>query len=334
MSDVAARAGVSRALVSLVFRDRPGASIATRTRVFQAAEELGYHPDAAAQLLASSRSKVLGLMLTVQNPFHADLVEAMYLAAEGLGYDILLSATGPKRAEKKAITALLAHRCEALVLLGPTTPAEELDDLSRRLPVVAVGRRLPGLPLDTVRADDTKGITQALDHLIGLGHRDIVHIDGGTGSGASERRRAYQEVMSTRGLGRFSRVLPGDHTEASGKRAAGALRRDSRLPTAVLAANDRCAMGLLQEIRRGGMEVPAELSVIGYDDSHIAHLSGIDLTTVRQDVDATAQLAVRNAVERIAEPGLAPRELVLDPKLMVRGTTGTPPPQSPGLVRS
>src|SRR5437764_9572185 len=111
MTDVAARVGVSRALVSLVFRNQPGASRQTRERVFEAAAELGYRPDSAAQLLSRSRSRVLGVMMTVRNPFHADLVEGIYPAAERFGYDVLLSATSPTRHEKKAVDALLSHRC-------------------------------------------------------------------------------------------------------------------------------------------------------------------------------------------------------------------------------
>jgi DNA-binding LacI/PurR family transcriptional regulator len=157
-----------------------------------------------------------------------------------------------------------------------------------------------------------------------LGHRDIVHVDGGPSPGSPERRQAYRDVMRRHGLEQFTRVLPGDHTEDSGRKAADVLLQETAPPTAVLAGNDRCALGLLEVVRRAGVRVPPELSVVGYDDSHIAHLSSIDLTTVRQDVDGTAALAVRNAVERIAQPRLAPRELVLDPKLMVRGTTAPP----------
>jgi len=326
MADVAAKVGVSRALVSLVFRNAPGASQETRDRVLAAAAELGYQPDSAARLLASSRSRVLGVMMTVRNPFHADLVEAIYPEAEALGYDILLSASAPTRGERKAIEALLAHRCEALILLGLGTNAEPvyLDEIVGRAPIVSVGRRIEAPGVDSVHTAEAKGIRLAVNHLVGLGHRRIVHIDGGTGPGSSERRRAYRARMRTHGLTDELRVLPGDHREESGARVARQLLDEPELPTAVLAGNDRCAIGLLDVLARAGVSVPDDISVVGYDDSPIAQLSHIDLTTVRQDVPGTARAAVRTAVERLEAPDRASSEVVLDPELVIRGTTAPP----------
>ncbi|PRX48198.1 LacI family transcriptional regulator [Prauserella shujinwangii] len=326
MADVAAKVGVSRALVSLVFRNEPGASKETRDRVFQAAEELGYRPDSAAQMLARSRSKVLGVMLTVRNPFHADLVEGIYPVAEELGYDILLSAAAPTRDERKAVEALLSHRCEALMLLGPKLESRDLAQLAERIPVVVLGRRFPGVEVDSVHTAEAKGVRQVIDHLVELGHADILHIDGGRGAGSVERRRAYRAAMRRHGLADRIRVLPGDHTEESGAQAAATLLADrENLPTAVFASNDRCALGFLDFVWRAGLQVPDDLSVVGFDDSHLAHLSHIDLTTVRQDPDRQAELAVRVVVERLSGERSEARELVLDPKFVARGTTGPPP---------
>ncbi|MQA11688.1 MAG: LacI family DNA-binding transcriptional regulator [Pseudonocardiaceae bacterium] len=325
MADVAARVGVSRALVSLVFRDEPGASNQTRERVFQAAAELGYRPDSAARVLARNHSRVLGVTLTVRNPFHADLVERIYPVAEQLGYDILISATAPSRDERKSVEALMGHRCEALVLLGPDTEDAALAELGGRIPIVVVGRRIPEAGVDTVHTAEAKGVRQAMDHLAELGHRSILHIDGGNAPGAKERRGAYRAAMRKHGLSEHARVLRGDHTEESGARAARLLLAEqAELPTAILASNDRCAMGLLDALRRAGVEVPGQVSVVGYDDSHVAHFSHIDLTTVHQDSDRMAEYAVRALVNRIADPNQQPQELVLDAKLIVRGTTAPP----------
>ncbi|WP_243770295.1 LacI family DNA-binding transcriptional regulator [Amycolatopsis acidicola] len=326
MSDVAARVGVSRALVSLVFRDEPGASDETREKVFAAARELGYRPDNAARMLARSRSKVLGVMLTVRNLFHADLVEGIYPVAERLGYEILLSgAAPPVRDERKAVDALLGHRCEGLILLGGHLDAEYVAEVGRQTAVAVVGRRFPGAGVDSVHVAEAKGVRQLIDHLTGLGHSAIVHIDGGTEAGSPERRRAYLNAMRRHGLGEHIRVLPGDHTEESGARAARDLLADrDNLPTAVFASNDRCAVGFLDAVWRAGLDVPGDLSVAGFDDNHLARLSHIDLTTVRQDPERQAELAVQAVVERLDGPGMEPRELVLQPGLVVRGTTGAP----------
>ncbi|MGI5350640.1 LacI family DNA-binding transcriptional regulator [Streptomyces sp. CA-250714] len=328
MADVAAKAGVSRALVSIVFRDQPGAGQETRDRVLRVADEIGYRPDNAARLLARGRSRALGVMFTVRQTFHADLIEGIYAEAERHGYDVLLSATAQGRGEVKAVEALLSHRCEAMILLCSDSAPEGLETLGQRTVAVSVGRRMSGSPVDFVHSAEGKGVRQAMDYLVELGHRDIVHVDGGRGPGSAERRRAYRAAMRRHGLESEIRVIPGNHTEESGIDAGRLLmaERDAGrpLPTAVLAANDRCAMGLLMAFGRAGVEVPGEVSVVGYDDSHLSHLMPVGLTTVRQDAVLMAEHAVRFAVQRLDDKGLEPQEAVIEPKLVVRDTTRAP----------
>lgn len=331
MADVAAKAGVSRALVSIVFRDQPGASQETRDRVLRVADEIGYRPDSAARLLARGRSRALGVLFTAHQTFHADLIEGIYPEAERLGYDVLLSATAPGRDEAGAVEALLSHRCEAVILLAPNSAPADLDALGHRTVAVSVGRRVPGARVDSVHTADGKGVRQAMAHLVELGHRRIVHVDGGRGSGSAERRRAYRAAMHRHGLASETRVIPGAHTEESGIRAGRLLLaerdRGQPMPTAVLAGNDRCGMGLLMTLARAGVDVPREVSVVGYDDSHLSHLMPVALTTVRQDAMLLAEHAVRFAVERLEDRERASREAVLDPKLVIRDTSRPPRPE-------
>ncbi|MGW7202478.1 LacI family DNA-binding transcriptional regulator [Streptomyces sp. NPDC054837] len=329
MADVAAKAGVSRALVSIVFRNQPGASEETRQRVLRVADEIGYRPDSAARLLARGRSRTIGVMFTARQTFQTDLIEGIYPEAERLGYDVLLSATALGRSEEKAVEALLGHRCEALILLGPDAEPAYLDELGQRVATVSVSRRVPRARVDFVHSAEGKGVRQAMDHLVEQGHRRIVHIDGGRGPGSADRRRSYRAAMRRHGLEAQARVVPGEHTEQAGIEAGRLLvaerDRGLSLPTAVLAGNDRCAMGLLMALTRAGVEVPRDMSVVGYDDSHLSHLMPIGLTTVRQDAVLMAEHAVRFAVERLENPELEPREAVLDPKLVIRGTSGPAP---------
>ncbi|MEU9917009.1 LacI family DNA-binding transcriptional regulator [Streptomyces sp. NPDC051001] len=329
MADVAEKAGVSRALVSIVFRNQPGASEETRQRVLRVADEIGYRPDSAARLLARGRSRTIGVMFTVRQTFQTDLIEGIYPEAERLGYDVLLSATAQGRSEEKAVEALLGHRCEALILLGPDAEPAYLDELGQRVATVSVSRRAPRARVDFVHSAEGKGVRQAMDHLVEQGHRRIVHIDGGRGPGSADRRRSYRAAMRRHGLEAQARVVPGEHTEQAGIEAGRLLvaERDQGvpLPTAVLAGNDRCAMGLLMALTRAGVEVPRDMSVVGYDDSHLSHLMPIGLTTVRQDAVLMAEHAVRFAVERLERPELEPREAVLDPQLVIRGTSGPAP---------
>ena len=193
LEDVAERAGVSRALVSIVMRDAPGASEQTRERVRRAADEIGYRPDPRARRLRQHRTKLIGVTFTAGQEFHADLVDGVYVAAEELGYDVVLSGVTPHRDETRALRTLVDDRCEGLVLIGPEMPARQLGDLAASTPVVVLARRVRGV--DAVRSDDAAGAVLGMAHLIGLDHRRILYLDGGRAPGAAERRRGYREPL-------------------------------------------------------------------------------------------------------------------------------------------
>jgi DNA-binding LacI/PurR family transcriptional regulator len=324
LEDVAARVGLSQASVSMVLSNAPGPSAATRERVLEAAAELGYRPDRTASLLARRRTHLVGVLMEVGSAFHAELVEDLHEAAERQGYDVVLSAVTRTRDERRAVETLVDFRCEALVLLGPDAPAAQLAGLGRQLPVVVIGRRVAAAGVDVVRSADDQGVGQAVDHLAGLGHHSIAYVDGGKGTIASDRRRGYRTAMRRHGLTDHVRVVVGDHTEAAGTRAARTLLGEGRLPSAVVAFNDRCALGLLDALSRAGVEVPTGVSVVGYDDSSLSRLAHVNLTTVSQDARRQAEHAVAAVVERLDHGRTADREVVLTPHLVVRGTTGAP----------
>lgn len=326
LEDVAAAAGVSRALVSIVVRGAPGASEATRERVLATAAELGYRPDARARVLRRARSGLLGVVFGVQHPFHGDLVDGLYQAAEGSGFELVLSATTPHRDERRAVDTLLSDRCEALVLLGPGSPTRDLAELARTLPVVVVARAVRHAAVDVVRVADDLGLRQAVDHLVELGHRRIGHVDGGRAPGAAERRRGYREALRRHGLGESEHVVPGGLSEEDGAAAAERLLEASDRPTAVAVFNDRCALGVLDTFTRAGLRVPSDVSVVGFDDSRLARLAHIALTSVDQDAPGLARLAVERAAARLAGTTGLERELVRPPRLVVRSTTAPPPP--------
>lgn len=325
LADVAARAGVSPGLVSLVLRNQPGPSAPTRERVLAAARELGYRADRTASLLARRHSRHLGVLMDVRNTFHAELVAGIDAAATRLGYDLVLSAVTPARDERRAAELLCDFRCEGLIVLGPEDEAGWLGALGEAMPVVVIGRRMPSAAVDVVRAADDEGVAQTVGYLAGLGHRDIAFVDGGQGTIAAGRRRGYRRAMRRPGLAARARVIPGDHTEEAGIRAARALlEEDAGLPTAVITSNDRCAVGLLDVFARNAVAVPGTVSVAGYDDSPLARLAHVSLTTVSQDTAQQAADAVELAVERLEGGRTTPREIVLTPRLVVRGTTAPP----------
>ena len=323
MTDVAERAGVSRALVSIVFRDVPGASEQTRARVRAAAAELGYAPDRRARLLSRRRTRVLGVTFALGHEFHADLLAGLYRAAAAHDQELALSGTTGDRDEDEAVADLLALRCDALLLLGSTLPEAGLARLASAVPVVVVARGTQAPGADVVRTDDVAGAALAARHLLDLGHERLVHVDGGTAAGADERRRGFAAAVDGAGRGPVV-TTAGGLTEDDGAAAAGRLLAAGPLPTGLVVFNDQSTVGLMDVLQQAGRRWPEDVSVVGYDDSPVARSRWARLTTVRQDVDALARLAVLRAVERVEGPELPARKDLVAPSLVVRGSTGPP----------
>lgn len=327
IADVADRAGVSTATVSLVLRGRPGPGERTRSRVEAAAAELGYRPDRAASLLARRSSDQVGVVLDIRSTFHAELVDVFDAVAADAGLDLVLSTLTRRRDEQAALDVLLDSRCAALILLGTELPAAEVGALAQEVPTVVVGRA--GIPEVTcVAADEQTGIDLAVGHLAELGHERITFIDGPRWTVATQRRRAYRAAMRARGLGGHVDVRRGGADEAAGMAAGEALLAAGDLPTAVIAFNDYCAVGARVALARGGVAVPEEISVVGYDDSPIARLATVDLTSVSQSPLALAEATIRSLRAQLDRPegttSPPTEELRITPSLTVRSTTAPP----------
>lgn len=321
LEDVAAEVGLSTASVSLVLRGAPGPSAATRKRVLAAAQRLGYRADRAASLLARRRTHLVGVPVSLRDAFRAELAEELQLAADTRGYTVALSAITPVHDEARVAETLLDQRCEALIMIASTLPDAVLADLGSRVPLVVTGRHVAPAGFDVVRVADDLGVAAAVDHLLALGHRDLVHVDGGGHPSADERRTGF-----LRAAGPFGRVVPGGLVEEAGARAARDLIDTAGgpdgLPTAVLAANDRCAVGVLDVFVRAGIRVPEDVSLVGYDDTAFAGLAHVGLTTVSQEAVAQARDAVAAVVERLDADRTTDREIVLTPRLVERTSTG------------
>ncbi|RRQ28648.1 LacI family transcriptional regulator [Rhodococcus sp. Eu-32] len=333
MQDIADRVGVSKALVSMIFRGVPGPSAETKERVFEVAAELDYRPNRTAALLSLRRTHLIGVMTNIRNPFHTEMVEHMVAAADTVGYEIVLGAVTSTHPESKVIETLLDFRCEAVVLLGPEAPAESLTQWAERVPVVSVGRRVTGAGVDVVRAGDSPGMSDVVDHLVDFGHRRIAHLTGGSGSIANDRLAGYRRAMRRHGLAEYERVVDGDFTENCAPSAVHELfGSPGSRPTAIVAANDLSAVGLLDALQRSGFAVPRDVSVTGYDDSTLARMAHIDLTTVSQRPEEQAVRAVRAAVERLDDNRAEAASTVLRPRLVVRATTGPVPATTDRVV--
>lgn len=325
MEDVAGAAGVSRALVSLVFRGSTSVSGERRHRVLAAAETLGYRPNALARGLASRRTRTIGVLINdLHNPFFADIYDGLEDVADELGLRLLLT-TARRRdgGESAAIDTMVDHRVEAHVLVSPRLADAVIVGASAHVPLVVIGRRVDGPAIDSVMADESDGALKVVGHLAGLGHRSVTHIDGGHGAGAAERRNGYAAAMHTLGLGPVD-VIAGDFTESSGEQAAMSLLERGALPTAVFAANDLVAIGVMHAFAQTGVRVPEHVSVVGYDNTALAHLHHLSLTTINQPRREMGEAALRLLDERLTGTRDAPVVHLAPPTLVERRTTAPP----------
>lgn len=323
MADVARRAGVSRALVSIVLRDEPGASRENRERVWRAAKELGYRPNSSARQLRRARSQHLGVVYAMTHGLDAELVEALYPAAEEAGFSLALGASTPTRTWRHAVDELLEFRCEAIIVIAPDDDPAAFTEISKAAPLIAVGRRLAGV--DSIRMDDRMGSRLAVDHLVELGHRRIVHVAGDGQPGADGRRRGYLDAMAAHGLERFAHIVAGDYSEDSGADAAIAIVGSDADCSAVVTANDRMAVGLIHRLADAGVRVPGDVSVVGMDNSAQARMRHLSLTSVSQRVPALATHAVKLAIDRIDGSTAPADDVIIAPDLVVRSSTSAPP---------
>ena len=212
MQDVADAAGLSRALVSLVMRDSPKVSDASRAKVLAAAEQLGYRPNRMASSLASARTMTLGLVLNdLHNPFFAEVADGVHGAASAAGYRVVLnSAFAQPEGEAEAVAQFLEYRVDGLILTGPRLSSSQLLDIAAETRLAIIGTTVDTDKLDSVNNDERRGAQLAVDHLVELGHRDIAHIDGGVGAGAAGRRAGYVDAMKARGLDDLGYSIPHD----------------------------------------------------------------------------------------------------------------------------
>lgn len=325
MDDVAREAGVSRALVSLVMRNSDKVSEHSRAAVLQAAAALGYRPNLSARHLASKRTRTFGMVINdLHNPYFAGVADGVKAAADANGYRLLLnSAFLDDDDEQAALESFIDFNVDGIILTGARVSTAVIEKTAASVPVAVASDPVKSTKVDTVNNDDHAGATLVVEHLIGLGHRRIVHIDGGNGAGAKERCAGYVASMERHGL--EPNVVPGAFTEASGVDAAEAALKQDIGFTAIFAGNDMSALGALDALDAARLRVPEDVSLVGYDNTFVAALRHIALTTIDQGRDQIGRLAVEMLIERVEGGRTTARHETTPPRLVVRETTGPPP---------
>ncbi|MBN6057949.1 LacI family DNA-binding transcriptional regulator [Nonomuraea sp. RK-328] len=302
-------------------RGSPHVSEHRRQAVLQAARELGYRPNAVARSLVEGRTHLVGaLVADLHNPFYAEVLDGLQESLHGDGLRMLIGNSQWDPAfEDEAVEAFLELRVDGLVLLGIAPTSETLMEATSYTPTVVVGERDIDLGgVDIVVDDDQLGARLAIDHLVELGHKRIAHIEGARPT----RCEGYLVAMRRHALAPYIMVEAAESTEEGGRKAALALLTRDPRPTAIFAATDAVALGVLSAAAELGLGVPGDLSVVGYDNTHLSASRHISLTSVDQPRRAMGRSAAALLSDRIGDPAKVARLRQVTPELVVRRSTG------------
>jgi LacI family transcriptional regulator len=326
IQDIAERAGVSVSTVSRVLNQTVPVARAKREAVLGAVDVLGYRPNVVAQELARGHTRAVGVLPQgIANPFYSRLLKGVVQGLRGSAYHPVFAAGEEPEEEAHAFDMLLAHRVEALILMGGHIPDDKLVLLAGRLPIVAIGRSVRGLEGRCVRVENAEGGYKATRHLIDLGHRRIAHIGGlPWHPDAIARRQGYERALTEARLPVDpALVVEGNFEEASGHAATERLLAGGVRFTALFAANDQMAVGAMLALFRRGRHVGRDVSVVGFDDQPSAAYTCPPLTTVRQPAVEMGMAAARALVEELR--GHAFVQPTFDTELVLRASTAPPP---------
>lgn len=327
LADVARQAGVSEATVSRVLNGRPGISEATRATVLTALDVIGYERPTHLRV---RRARMVGLIVPeLQNPVFPALAEVVAGALAQRGFNAVLCTRTGNTSEAEYVEMLLERQVSGIVFAGgqyaeADAPHEHYERLLQlRLPVVLVNAAADHLDFPRVSTDDAVAMEQAHAHLTYLGHERIGLILGPPDHVPSRRKLEAFERISK--LAAPIELVERTRFSLEGGRAAAA-RLLTRGVTGIICGSDPLALGAIRAARRTGLSVPADLSVIGYDDSAFMSCTDPPLTTVRQPIDAIGRAAVEMLAGQIEGSSVSADELFFEPEVVARGSTATAPP--------
>jgi LacI family transcriptional regulator len=327
IADVAAKAGVSTATVSRVLAGLGRARPETRTRVLQAARDLDYRPSEVARSLKRRSTQTLGLIITdIENPYFPHLVRSVEDAARAAGYSVLLcnAADDPER-EASYLDLLVDRRVDGLVIAASSLGVRQGDWLTAPpIPVVLVNTAAPDSGLPTIMSDNEQGGRIAADHLLGRGHRRFGYLmPPPRNVDAPDRLAGVRAALADAGCPTDALTLAGGEAlVGGGEEATEELLDLAPGTTAIVAYNDLMAIGAIRALRRRGRRVPADTSVVGFDDVPLATYVDPALTTISQRTDEMGRWAVERL---IGEDGAEPSSVLLPVDLQVRDSTGPAP---------
>ncbi len=343
--DVAEAAGVAASTVSRAFA-RPGrVNAETAARIFEAAQKLGYRSGSLAGLVPT-RTRSIALVVTdITNPFYADIIRGAHEAAGELGYTVLLSHTQEDAQLEREWTERELRAVEGVLLTSSRMSDQAIRMMAKQKPVIVLNRRLPEVP--SILVDNARGMRRAVEHLAELGHDSVTYVAGPESSWTDGVRwQALREAAYELDL-KVKRVGPSNSPTIQAGFAR-AREISNQRATAVIAYNDVVAIGVLKGLLRLGLDVPGDVSVVGFDNTLLAEITEPELTTVAAPLHAMGATGVRNLVAMVGGAVPSREPIVMPMRLVTRrstgqrsrkrtspalGTTNAPPSASPATSR-
>lgn len=329
ISEVAARARLSTATVSRAINQSDLVRPQTAEKVWRAIRELGYYPNTQARALVSGKTRMFGLIISdIVNPFFPELVKSFEFAAIHRGYEVIVANTDYS-SDRMAICVrrMMERKVDGVAIMTSEIDRHLLDELSeRKLPIVFLDMGKVKPLISDVTVDYNKGIREAVQHIVALGHKNIGFISGPLSlKSARIRRSAFLKCMAAFGINDEHRtVVEGNHKFDGGETAMTQLLSVPHPPTAVLTSNDLTAVGALRAIHRSGMRVPEDISVVGFDDIELSQFTNPALTTIRLSRDELGRKAFDALYETVEGPKNGSRQINVSTSLVVRESTGRP----------
>ncbi|MGW7265086.1 LacI family DNA-binding transcriptional regulator [Streptomyces sp. NPDC054842] len=332
ITDVARHAGVSTAAVSKVMRNAYGVSPAMQERVRAAIAELGYRPHAAARGMRG-RTYTIGVLLdNVRNAFFADILDGIRDELRESEYTVLIGAAGFDPEEQaRSIRSLVDRQMDGLILIAPGTPRAEVLSTAASTPTVVIGHHDAADSHDSVVDADDIGAGLVVDHLVSLGHRDIALVSA-AGARAGQWKRTpelvlsegYLAAMQRHGLTECARIHHAAYSDDGGFKAGMTLLTAENAPTAIMTGADVAALGVYRAAHELGLRIPRDVSLVGYNNTALAALAPVQLTSVDQAGHTMGSTAARMLIERVEGRRDRAMQTTMTPRLVVRGSTTAP----------
>ena len=330
IEEIAKLSGVSRSTVSRVLNDDPNVKDSTRVRVMDVIERVNYRPNIVARRLASGRTNIIGLVIPAtvtalfSDPYFPGLMQGVASACNARDFSVMLWLAEPEQ-ERRTIGQIANNGLLDGVIVASSLMDDPLQQtlIETGIPFMLVGRHPANPNVSYVDVDNLNSAREATAYLFRLGRRRVATITGPHNMIAgADRRAGYEAAVRDRGLALDpSLVVEGDFTEMGGY--MGAQRLLPHSPDAIFVASDSMAIGALRALRDAGRRVPEDIAVVGFDDLPAAARSNPPLTTIRQPIQRTGQVAADTLIEMIEERAAQPRRIILPTELVIRSSCGS-----------